>query len=89
MSETADRAFTVEAARVGLASPEKDRCRGEKIEGSQRWEGRKEMPEAREDSGGLVRGQLVQAVTGTEEEGRREVEVFLNEESRAFEPLSM
>lgn len=33
MSETADRAFTVEAARVGLASPEKDRCRGEKIEG--------------------------------------------------------
>lgn len=41
MSETADRAFTVEAARVGLASPEKDRCRGEKIEGSQRWEGRK------------------------------------------------
>lgn len=51
--------------------------------------GRKEMPEAREDSGGLVRGQLVQAVTGTEEEGRRKVEVFLNEESRAFEPLSI
>lgn len=47
------------------------------------------MPEAREDSGGLVRGQLVQAVTGTEEEGRREVEVFLNEESRAFEPRSI
>lgn len=28
-------------ARVGLASPEKDPCRGEKMDGYQQWEERK------------------------------------------------
>lgn len=48
---------------------------------------RKEIPEMREDSGGLARGQLVPAVTGTDGESQREMEVFSNKENRASEPL--
>lgn len=69
MSEIADHAFTVEAPRVGLASPKKDPCRGEKVDGHQRW-GERNMGGER----GLGRSRAGAACAGCHGRGRREPE---------------